>query len=281
MENRHLISNAFLAFYTELARIKAVLLSPHPQLLLPEKLRARPEGTEDSGVDYNQLAAYLSRQLEGYILKQRKKVEEACTALELKTYQQGEYVMVALADELFILEIAWPGADHWHRYLLEHRLYASDASGQKFFTRLEALLHDKSQDLLLKDLAAVYLFAIRMGFAGRYRGRSRYQDLDKYQRALLTFIGHTGTDLPLFKQSYGHTLNEGVSLRLAPLAPWKKGAVLVFLVYILASYWVWSSSVSELTDVTRDLTSLPSSVPATATTTPQVAATPDLPAGTL
>jgi type VI secretion system protein ImpK len=253
MENRHLISNAFLAFYTELARIRAVLLSPYPQLLLPEKLRVRPENSEDNvAVDYNQLAAYLSRQLEGYLMRQRKKLDEICTAQELKTYRQGEYVMVALADELFILEIPWPGAEHWHRYLLERRLYGSDASGQQFFTRLEGLLQDKSQDMLLKDLAAVYLFAIRMGFAGQYRGSSRYQELDKYQRALLTFIGQTGNGLPLFKQSYSHTMNEVVSLRLAPLAPWKKGAVLVFLVYILASYWVWSSSVGTLAEVTRN-----------------------------
>jgi type VI secretion system protein ImpK len=253
METAHLISNAFLAFYTEVARIKAVLLSPHPQLLLPEKLRTPVEGSEDeAAVDYNQFAAYLSRQLEHYLLKQRKKLEGLCTAQQLKTFRDGEYVMATLADELFILEIPWPGAKHWHRYLLEQRLYGSDCSGQEFFTRLEVLLQDKSQDLLLKDLAAVYLFAIRMGFAGTHRGRTRYRELEKYQRALLSFIGRERNSLPLFGQSYAHTVNEVAALRLAPVAPWKKGAVLVFLVYILASYWVWSSSVRMLVEATDD-----------------------------
>jgi type VI secretion system protein ImpK len=253
METAHIISNTFLAFYTELARIKTVLLSAHPQLLLPDKLRAPAAGaTDEAAVDYNQIAAYLSRQLEHYLLKQRKRIEALCTAPELEAYREGEYVMAALADELFILEIRWAGAEYWQRYLLEQRLYATDYSGQEFFTRLETLLKDKSQDLLPKDLAAVYLFAIRMGFAGKYRGSNRYQELDKYQRLLLTFIGREGNSLPLFKQSYGHTVNELTSSRLAPLAPWKKGAVIVFLVYILVSYWVWSSSVSALIEATGE-----------------------------
>jgi type VI secretion system protein ImpK len=255
MEKAHLISNTFLAFYTELARIKTVLASAHPELLLPEKLRAPPGVEDEAGVDYDQFAAYLSRQLEHYLLKQRKKLEALCTAQELKAYREGEYVMTALADELFILEIKWDGAPYWHRYLLEQRLHLSDYSGQEFFTRLEVLLQDKSQDLLLKDLAAVYLLAIRMGFAGKYRGRGRYQELNKYQRALLTFIGREGNTLPLFKQCYGHTVNELVSARLAPVTPWKKGALLVFLVYILVSYWVWSSSVSLLVEATGETTS--------------------------
>lgn len=243
--NKHILSEAFLAFYAEIAMIKSVLLSDNPQLVLPEKLR-RSESQGSAAPDYQMIAAYLSRRLENYLLERRKEVQSHCTSLQIKLYQQAEYVMVALADELFILDLDWEGANYWQKFLLERRLYKSEWAGEIFFNKLRMLLADKSQNELIKDLAIVFLLAIRIGFSGKYRGNKRDLNLGKFQSDLIKFIGNGKPRSLFFTQAYSYIQNQLIPARLAPFAPWIKGAAIIFLIYLLTSSLVWISSIGSL-----------------------------------
>ncbi len=238
-----LLSNCFFEFYELIANCKKTLHSDDPQSVLPEKLRQEGDGD----VDYNQLAAFLSRKIELFLANKTKEVESLCTSFEIKMFRHARYVMAALADEIFILEFEWKGSEYWPRYLLEKRLFGSDTSGTGFFVKLDSLLADRSGHVLIKDLAVVFLMSLRLGFCGRYRGTSKKKFLNEYKRKLLTFIGESvGSGERLFRKAYEFTVSELESLRLAPFHPTAKWALIALALYLGVAAYVWYGSLADL-----------------------------------
>lgn len=79
-------------------------------------------------------------------------------------FEEVVYIMVSLADELF-LNIEWEGKPFWRKNLLEYRFFNTNCAGEKLFTNVESFFQGNAD----KDLGLVYLYAISLGFKGKFR----------------------------------------------------------------------------------------------------------------
>src|ERR1044072_2317156 len=100
-------------------------------------------------------------------------------------YKEAQYVMVALADEIF-LNAEWEGHRSSVSNLLESKIFRTHVAGELFFQRLDRMLVER--DPVYRDLAAVYLMALSLGFRGKYRGRDDRGQLERYRRQLFHFV---------------------------------------------------------------------------------------------
>jgi len=156
--------------------------------------------------------------------------------------------MAALGDEIF-LYLDWPGRDLWRSNLLESRLFGTHRAGEAVFERLDAIL--SGRDPIYGDLARVYLMALALGFAGRYRGPEGAVRLETYRKDLFAFITNREPEIlsgsaHLFPQAYTSTLDEGEGGRLPNLRPWIASLVLVTLVWLFLSYRLWDGLMADL-----------------------------------
>ncbi len=218
---------AFREFYAEVARQRrAVLADPWPRTAEGEAPVAAPS-----------VSARLQALLERQALEAGRHGGHAGAGL----YRDAQYVMAAIGDEVF-LHLDWWGRRAWASSLLEARLFGSQVAGERVFERIDELLRDR--DPVQRELAAVYLLALSLGFEGRFRESRDAFRLEEYRRELFGFVFRRQPSLlrgerRLFPGAYEHTL------RSAPPAPSRRAtrwaAVLagVAAVYLLAAQMVW------------------------------------------
>lgn len=164
------------------------------------------------------------------------------------------YLMAAIADEL-LLTREWPGQTCFTDFLIETRLFGSSVAGDEIFRRIEALLEDgRGQP---SQMAPLYLFAISIGFEGRYHDDDAAQNLDSLRDALFRKIYvrepelHPGlADLPrnagrvLSAQAYRQPLSDIAPVRFFRISRptvlfLASMAVLLALSQVA---WLWSSA---------------------------------------
>lgn len=225
----------FAAFYEDVARIKlAVQRGELMRLLQPAAPHAEMAAHD--------LAALVAARLLGLLDRQARDVAATATEAELDAYRRARYVMVALADEIFILNLAWPAAEHWPEHLLEHTVERSRVAGRRFFDLAQALIDCRAPTPLDVDLASVLLLALQLGFEGKYRGREGRRMLAEYRAKLykLASAGELGARREhVFAQAYDYTVvTDRDNTRIA-LAPWIRAAVYGALGYLVVSSLVW------------------------------------------
>jgi type VI secretion system protein ImpK len=243
---------AFREFYHEVVRLKGVVTaagnapdtpgapadpSPTPAALRPE---ARVNAVRQ------ELTALLERQ--------------AAAAARgggygAEVYGQAQYLMAALGDEVF-LNLDWPGSELWRSNLLEKKLFGTHHAGEEVFKRLDTIL--TSRDPIYLDLAKVYLFALALGFAGRYRGLEGAATLANYRRNLFNFLANREPELltgpaHLFPEAYASTLDEGEPTRLPRLRFWIGMAAALVLTWLLVSYQLWQGLMEHLEPSVRKI----------------------------
>ena len=103
----------------------------------------------------------------------------------LRLLREARSVMAAVADEVFV-RLPWRGASLWIWNLLETDLFGSRSAGQQVFDRIDRLLAGANPNS--RELAAVYLTALALGFEGEYAGRSSSGAIDHYKRQLRHFV---------------------------------------------------------------------------------------------
>lgn len=166
-------------------------------------------------------------------------------------YKEAQYVMVALADETF-LNTEWEGRRHWVSNLLETKLFQSHVAGELFFQKLERLLQDR--DPVYRDLGAVYLMALSLGFRGKYRGgREDAGRLLDYRRRLFSFVFRREPDLEdetrrLFPETYYHTMREEVRRKLPNPRAWIILLCAAVLAYVAITHAVWVNLTGRLAE---------------------------------
>lgn len=89
------------------------------------------------------------------------------TEQERSLFQEAQYVMVALADDLLIAA-SWPGQRAWMKAPLEARVFGTYEAGEVFFARLDEYLRRERKRPASTDILYVYLMALCLGFRGRY-----------------------------------------------------------------------------------------------------------------
>jgi len=225
------VLRAFREFYAELARQRrAVRAAPWP--------RAASADGEDPGAPG---AAAVSGRLLALLERQALEAGRHGGQAGAGFYRDAQYVMAALADEVF-LHLDWWGRGAWAASLLEARLFGTQVAGERVFERIGQLLRD--HDPVQRDLAAVYLMALSLGFQGRYRDSPDAYRLEELRRELFGFVFRRQPSLVrgerrLFPGAYEHTL------RSAPPPPPRRAvrwaAVLagVSLAYLLAAGLAW------------------------------------------
>lgn len=232
-----LLLSQFSEFYQELSRQKTVALAANRGSSVPGA--DDPQNEDEPGVERNQ---DIWQRLCSLLETQAQRAARSGGAFGVEVYRDAQYVMAALADEIFLNEV-WPGQQNWP--LLETRFFQTFSAGETFFKKLDLLL--RQRDPVYVDLAAVYLAALSLGFQGKYRGlpadRSR-QALDRYRRQLFAMVYRRNPELlgkerNIFAQSYSHTLTESSAVKLPRARNWALIFVALICLWLVASHALW------------------------------------------
>jgi type VI secretion system protein ImpK len=186
-------------------------------------------------------ARAMGARLGALIDEQARRVERHGGPSQRDALALARYVTCALLDEIFILELDWPGRDAWLEVLLEYRFFRTRLAGQHFFEMTDQLMLANGRDLPRADLAAIFLLALRLGFKGRHRGAAGAERLRELRERLFELARRNqpaGADGPAFPQAYQFKTS-GEEARIAPLRPWLRAALLAALAYLVVSSVVW------------------------------------------
>lgn len=225
----------FAEFYEEIAGIRLALAEGR----LPAYLATGDETPPTLGAD---LAARVSARLADILRQQARTVRREATAIEVKAHTMAQYVMAALADEIFILEIEWAGSEAWLDVLIEYKLFQSNKAGRQFFEFVSQVLRPQGHSALHTDLASVFLLAFQLGFKGMYRGHEGEATLRAYRQQLYRLVNAGDRDRhgrKAFFQAYQHRLSGDKDERLAPLTPWYALGRIALVSYLALSTVVW------------------------------------------
>ena len=200
-------------------------------------------------------AAQIISHLKTYLEQQALTVNRQGGDFVSHYYQEAQYIMAVLADEVF-LNMDWPGRVYWEDYLLESQLFGSHDAGDLFFQRLDEFLH--TRDPARHDLAEIYLLALGLGFQGRYRGQHSQNRLAQYKHDLYMFIHHHELTFfndheRLFPQAYAHTLEARSSQALQDTRRWYGVFALGALVIFIVTHIFWRQAVSEITTLVDNI----------------------------
>ncbi|WP_052545560.1 DotU family type IV/VI secretion system protein [Candidatus Hepatobacter penaei] len=166
-------------------------------------------------------------------------------------YKEAQYIMAALADEIFLSLPSWQGRAFWEANLLEERLFHTHVAGEKFFENIDHFLQLKEPSR--KDLAFLYLSALGLGFRGRYRGFDDQGKITHYKEELFFHLYQERPTLPDGHVSlFPDTLQFNISdiLHENAVQQKKKTWRLIFAgmvaLYIVVSYIIWYDTTNNL-----------------------------------
>jgi type VI secretion system protein ImpK len=218
-----LLLSQFREFYSELARLKEAVLP-----------RGLPQQTMQVAS-----AEEVWRRLLSLLETQSSRASRSGGAFGFQVYREAQYVMAAVADEVFLNQ-DWPGRRNWP--LLEIPLFQSHEAGELIFKKIDLLLLHR--DPVYVDLAAVYFFALSLGFQGKYRRDDPGNDIDNYKRRLFSLIFRQDPRLlqqtaPIFKESYSHTLSDAKAIKLPHPRKWVLAFLGIILVWLAVSHFLW------------------------------------------
>lgn len=217
-----------IEFYSEVVRIRKLVESHAAAAAAddappPDSPEAREaERLTDPEILIQRLRAILDSQA----------VEVARRSVDFLTaeYKEAQYLLAALADDIFLHEVGWAGRDVWTDNILEYRLFRTRFAGERIFTRINDLV--RSGDGRRVPMAELYLMALELGFKGRFRATEDDTPIREYMRQLFIFIDGRPPHLEdpdryLIPDAYAHTLTDqgARGLRRGFDWPWMVGAL--------------------------------------------------------
>lgn len=156
-------------------------------------------------------------------------------ATDQLSLQQARYLLACFADDLLGRGEAAHAAA-WRAASLESNLYRTDAAGMEIFERVEKLL--EIGDPGRRELAALYLMALALGFRGRLEGESGDGTLRSYRKRLLALAAperQAEETVPwISPTAYRHTVSR-IGTELLPnlkLWGWIAGGAVVLLLIV-------------------------------------------------
>lgn len=164
-------------------------------------------------------------------------------------FQEALYVMIALADEIF-LSFDWQGKKYWEDNLLENQFFHTQIAGEAFFEKLDTLLH--VNDPVRNEIAATYLMALALGFKGKFRGIDDEGQLARYRHRLYVMINRQPSDLftpgreHLVPLCYDHTLTAPYGRGLPDYRTWIIVFSAIIIGYLFISSYLWHRVAHDL-----------------------------------
>ena len=237
----------FHTFYEQVARQKAVVAEIEDgTALLPSE-----EGENAESERVHTVQVKLIEVLEEQVLESRRHGGE----YGVDYYKKAQYVMAALADEVF-LDIQWEGRELWKSNLLEFKFFGTHVAGEMLFEKIEELLKDRDPALI--EIAAIYLMALSLGFRGKFRDKDDTGMLDYYRSQLFAFIFKRNTDIAseskrLFPETYNYTLDKSEGKRLPYLNKWIGVIALIILLFLIGSHAIWDHQTRDLVNIAEEI----------------------------
>ena len=180
---------------------------------------------------------------------QTMEISRIGTPADRAAVEELRYLKAALADE-FLLSRPWPGQSRFTETLIETRLFGSSVSGDKIFEQIDALLAATNGPP--PQMAPLYLFAIAIGFEGRYRGNQVDHHLQPLRDALFRKIYRrepalspglasqpVNADRVLSAQAYRYPLSHIVPVRFFRFSRGFVGFIGVMLLLLILSQVLW------------------------------------------
>lgn len=210
-----------------------------------EIVKARDRTADSRELDPNAVAQGLARHLENLLELQTLESRRESTRFELENVADARYLKAALADEI-LLNTPWVGRECWTAHLLESALFRTNIAGDLIFRRIEQVLSEREPSR--RDIARLYLFALALGFQGKYRGADESARLRSFREELFQFVyqrqpDFSGRDRVVSERAYASTLSHIVPRKLPTLSRW----TVLFLLGIAALLaisellWLWQS----------------------------------------
>lgn len=227
----------FRSFWSEVEPLREAALLP---------AMAPPEGETTKALV--QAPPSARERLLSVLRAQDAEVSRWAKGAVLDYYREAQYVMVAAADEVFV-RLPWSGARYWEANLLETERFGTRSAGQSLFTRIERLLADGNPDK--RELAAVYLAALALGFRGKYADRSDDGAVDQYRARLCEFIFQKSPDLAepfrkLMPVCYESTVAAGTGTKLRSPRTWWWAAAVIVAAWLVVSQTLWTTITTPL-----------------------------------
>jgi type VI secretion system protein ImpK len=208
----------------------------------------RPGSDEDSSMAHaaaEEVCDKLAREIDA----QTMEISRIGTPADRVAVEELRYLKAAIADE-FLLSRRWPGQSRFTETLIETRLFGSSVSGDKIFEQIDALLAEASGPP--PQMAPLYLFAIAIGFEGRYRGEQADHYLQPLRDALFRKIYRrepalapglanqpANADRVLSAQAYRYPLSNIVPVRFFRFSRGFVGFIGVMLLLLALSQVLW------------------------------------------
>jgi type VI secretion system protein ImpK len=140
---------------------------------------AAPDAADDA-------ARHILDQLEQAIARQWDNARYRLSDRERSQLRSVQYLMCALADDVFLYDVKWQGRAHWAADVLEERVFGTRVAGERVFEDIRGLI--ERRDPADAALAAVTLAAIGLGLRGRMRGPAHAAELAAQARALFELV---------------------------------------------------------------------------------------------
>jgi len=244
------LSEEFDIFYYELLRIKEIALSSKHDQITPVNDQDEAKTITVSGP-----VLALQERFTTFFEKQRDRLYRIAVGPSALFSQEAQYLFVAMADEVMINH-RWQGADYWRQNCLETKIFQSQVAGERIFSQIDLLL--KSNDLLQREMARIYLLSLALGFQGQFRTKSNLSIIT-YKQELFSFIYQRNPSLMTGHKDYliTDTLNfvftEAPTKGLPDLRSWSLTALFVLITYLFISYGVWMIISADLHEVLNSI----------------------------
>lgn len=238
-------------FYQEVVRIR--------RLIEGASNRSAPPGAgEDVRLPDPEV---LVQRLQAILESQSIEVGRSGIDFLIADYREVQYVLAALADDIFLHDVTWEGRDAWKDSILEYRLFRSRIAGTKVFDTIATLI--RSGEGRRTTVARVYLMALQLGFKGRFRESPDDTPVREYMRQLYIFVEGRPPELDrperlLVPDAYAHTVAEQNDRKLGMTFDWPVIVGIITVAATAASAVVWvvvtadlSTAVSSAFDAAR------------------------------
>mgnify|MGYP001809657915 CR=1 FL=1 len=161
-------------------------------------------------------------------------------------FADAKYAMAALGDDVF-LSLDWPGRQAWKSVLLEQRLFNSYVAGEALFQRIDRLF--QQPDGGSRDLAAVYLAVLGLGFEGKFRAHDSRGEVTEYRLRLHRLLAK---GRPLSERVSGRAYERLISSTTPKFLPtarawyWAIGGVVGL--FLVVSHIVWAVNTGSIAE---------------------------------
>lgn len=235
---KSLIIKDFRSFYEEVVLLKAMALSG--------ALLAEAREGEDAAP--STLCKKIHDKLMGILTTQYQYIERHGGGFAARYYREAQYIMVALADEVF-LDLEWIGKEEWKDHLLEASLFKTQVAGEKFFSNLDEFL--AVRDPANSDIGVLYIFALGLGFKGKYKGIDDRGELKEYREQLQARVMHGSPYAmeeftTIFPEAYKSTIDSREGAKVPTARRWAMILGYVILAYLVLAWIIWATSIGEI-----------------------------------